>query len=148
MTDLPNQARRGTLLRDEPQTIVSIRKPWSFVAVRWTGSRPNLGNASSALRIYANETNCEAHCSFRRTGVAVRISCSEQPATRSLLLTPNIANERRRSAQHGGVRSIGWLGDEASPVSKPSSLDDAESQQNKWSSASRGFRRSDVRGAQ
>ncbi len=25
-------------------------------------------------------------------------------------MTPNVASEGRRSAQHGGVRSIGWLG--------------------------------------
>ena len=24
-------------------------------------------------------------------------------------MTPNVADERRRRAQHGGVRSIGWL---------------------------------------
>ena len=67
---------------------------------------------------------------------------------RDLAVKPNIANERRRSAQHGGVRSIGWLGDEASPGSKPASLDDAEGQQDNEPSAPRGFRRSDVRGAQ
>ena len=72
----------------------------------------------------------------------------EQTATMLLLLTSNVASEGRRSAQHGGVPSTGWLGDEASPVSKPAGLDDAECQQGKWPSAPRGFRRSDVRGAQ
>ena len=64
------------------------------------------------------------------------------------ILTPNVASEGRRSAQHGGVPSTGWLGDEASPVSKPAGLDDAEGQQGQWPSVPRGFRRSDVRGAQ
>ena len=98
--DRPSQSeRQGDLLRDEPQTIFSIKKPWRFVAVSWTESRPKLGSASSALKIYANETNREAHRSFRWTGVAARISCSEQSAARSLLLTPNA---RLRGA---GVRS-------------------------------------------
>ena len=34
----------------------------------------------------------------------------EQTATTLLLLTPNIASEGRRSAQHGGVPSSSWLG--------------------------------------
>ena len=63
-------------------------------------------------------------------------------------MRPNVANERRWSAQHGGVRSIGWLGDEARPVSKPTGFHDAERQRGNWPSAPRGFRRSDVRGAQ
>ena len=33
----------------------------------------------------------------------------EQTATKLLLLTSNVASEGRRSAQHGGVRSKGWL---------------------------------------
>ena len=41
-------------------------------------------------------------------------------------LTSNTASEGRRSAQHGGVPSTGWLGDEARPVSKPTGLHDAE----------------------
>ena len=73
---------------------------------------------------------------------------AEIAVARLSILTPNIASEGRRSAQHGGVPSTGWLGDEASPVSKPAGLDDAECQQGKWPSAPRGFRRSDVRGAQ
>ena len=51
---------------------------------------------------------------------------------------PNVASEGRRSAQHGGVPSTGWLGDEARPLSEPVGLPDAERQQNKWSAASRG----------
>ena len=62
-------------------------------------------------------------------------------------MTSNIASEGRRRAQHAGVPSTGWLGDEASSLSKPVGLPDAERQQNQWSSASRGVRRSDVRGA-
>ena len=31
-------------------------------------------------------------------------------------VTPNIASEGRRSAQHGGVRSIGWLGGRQTPL--------------------------------
>ena len=61
---------------------------------------------------------------------------------------PNVASEGRRSAQHGGVPSTGWLGDEANLLSKPTGLHDADHPQDKWPSASRGFRRSDVRGAQ
>ena len=72
----------------------------------------------------------------------------EQTATMLLLLTSNVASEGRRSAQHGGVPSTGWLGDEARLVSKPAGLHDAEGQQGQWSWAPRGFRRSDVRGAQ
>ena len=72
----------------------------------------------------------------------------EQTTTVLWLLTSNIASEGRRSAQHGGVPSTGWLGDEARLVSKPTGVDDAEGQQGQWSWASRDFRRSDVRGAQ
>ena len=88
------------------------------------------------------------HLASSATPVSQSELFDEQPATKLLLLTSNVASEGRRSAQHGGVPSTGWLGDEASPVSKPSSLDDAEGQPGKWPSASRGFRRSDVRGAQ
>ena len=54
------------------------------------------------------------------------------------LLRSNIASEGRRSAQHGGVPSTGWLGDEARLRSKRFGLPDAERQQNNWSAASRG----------
>ena len=49
---------------------------------------------------------------------------------RPFSVTPNIASEGRRSAQHGGVPSTGWLGDEASLFLKHVGLPDAERQQN------------------
>ena len=55
----------------------------------------------------------------------------EQTATKLLLLPSNIASEGRRRAQHAGVPSTGWLGDEARLFSKPVGLPDAERQQNK-----------------
>ena len=78
---LPNQARRGDLQLDEPQTLFNICEPWRLVAVRWTGSSPNLdlGNVFSALRLYTNETNGEAPCTFRWTAISVRRSFLNNP---------------------------------------------------------------------
>ena len=66
------------------------------------------------------------HIALSATTVFQSELFDEQTATKLLNLTPNIASEGRRSAQHGGVPSTGWLGDEANPVSKPTGLDDAE----------------------
>ena len=78
------------------------------------------------------------HIALSATPVFQSELFDEQTTTMLLLLTSNVASEGRRSAQHGGVPSTGWLGDEANLASKPIGLPDAECQQNKWSAASRG----------
>ena len=72
---LTHQARRGGLQLDEPQTLVNIREPWRFVSVRWISSAPILGNAFSALRLYANKTNSEAPCSFSQASISAQFFC-------------------------------------------------------------------------
>ena len=74
-TGFYNQAHRGGLQLDERQSLVNIREPWRFVAVRWTSGAPILGNASSALRLYANKTNSEAPCSLSWASILVPMIC-------------------------------------------------------------------------
>ena len=69
---LPNQARRGGLQLDEPQSLFNFRQPRRFVAVRWTSSALILRNAFSALRLYAHKTNSEAPCSFSQASTPVQ----------------------------------------------------------------------------
>ena len=66
------------------------------------------------------------HIALSVTPVAQSELFDEQTTTVLWLLTSNVASVGRRCAQHVGVPSTGWLGDEASPVSKPTGLDDAE----------------------
>ncbi len=66
------------------------------------------------------------HIALTATPVFQSELLDEQIATKLLLLTSNVACEGRWSAQHGGVPSTGWLGDEARLVSKPTGLHDAE----------------------
>ena len=49
------------------------------------------------------------HIALSATPVALSDLFDERTATMLLLLTSNVASEGRRSAQHGGVRSTGWL---------------------------------------
>ena len=62
----------GALQLDEPESLFNIRKPRRFVAVRWKGGAPILGNIFLALRLYAKKTNCEAHCCFSYASIPVR----------------------------------------------------------------------------
>ena len=76
---LSNQARLGDQPVDEPPGQIHFRKAWCFVSARWGGGVPTLGTLLSAVQFYANKTNSEAPCCFRRTDISVRIIFLNNP---------------------------------------------------------------------
>ena len=78
-------------------------------SMRTDCKRPILRFAFSALMFAANKT-IEKHISFfNRCATHCELIVREVHKT-LLNLTPNVASEGRRSAQHAGVPSTGWLG--------------------------------------
>ena len=99
-TGLTHQARRGGLQLDEPQSLVNIREPRRFIAVCWTSGPPILGNASSALRIYANKTIAK-HLVLSARPAFLSERFAEIIAALLSILTPNapMSGAEARSAE-------------------------------------------------
>ena len=83
-----NQARRRGLQLDEPQSLLHIRKSRRFIAMRWPRSGSIIGNASSALRIYANKTIAK-HLVLSARPAFLSERFAEIIAARPSILTPN-----------------------------------------------------------
>ena len=73
---------------NEPQSLVNIREPRRFVAVRWPGGGSIIGNAFSALRIYANKTIAKHLVLSARPALQSNLF-AEIAAARLSILTPN-----------------------------------------------------------
>ena len=74
-----NQARLGAQPVDVSPGQINFRKTWHFVSVRRAGGVPTLRNLLSAVQLYANKTNSEAPCCFRRTDISVRTTFLNNP---------------------------------------------------------------------